>query len=168
MLGLKKRQIVEPDTDTVQSVFDTIRDASVPLNSERIAYKTDIDRLMVLECLGMLFHKDCIEVAFAKTGMDGVVRQFYCVSKQHGLKEVKDQIGAFMAKLQKKLKPIVDDGSSYAVRVYDHKELYMVFNRRQDARDYRSLLANSRIQLGSDIFYQKFEDGFQTEERKVS
>jgi hypothetical protein len=78
------------------------------------------------------------------------------------------QLDAFMAKPQKRLEPIMDDGSVYSVKVYGHKELYMVFNRRQDARVYKSLLINSRAGLKSDIFYQKFEGGYQTEEKKIS
>lgn len=168
MLGIKK-QTIDLSADTLQSVFYTVRDAPAPINRQRIAQEADVIDGPTLEAhLSTLLQKFWIEIAYQKTGMDGIVRPFYRVSAAHDLKEVKTQIGSFMAKLQDKLKPFVDDGTFYAVRVYNHKELSMVFNKREEARDYKSLLTNSHIDIKSEIFYQKFEGGYQTEERKTS
>lgn len=172
MLGLrihKKKQPIDikPDEETLQSVFDLIDKYPNAISGNVIHRLTNVDSSQLDECLQLLINKGWIEVAYEKMGMDGITRPYYRVSEDYNLLDAKEKVSRFITAIIRKAKPFVDNGHHYNVRVPMHKQFNMVFDTRQNARDYRRLLKESRMKLSSDIWEQVFDDGVQTEERKI-
>jgi len=170
-LGIrKKKQIVDlkPDDATMQGVFDAIDRYNTALSSNAILRLVGIDTSELDECLQLLVNKKWIEVAYEKTGLDGITRAYYRVSENYNLLDAKSKISKFITDVIRKAKPVVDNGKHYSVRVPRRREFNMVFDTRQHARDYRNLLKESRMHLSSDVWEEVFEEGLQVKEKRIS
>lgn len=56
----------------------------------------------------------------------------------------------------------------YQVKPDTKRDLSLVFSTRQEAREYKRLLANSRYGISSVIIRREWDNGYIADERKVS
>jgi len=166
----KKKQIVEakPDEDVLEAVFNLIDTSSNAVSGNAIHQLVNLDSSELDECLQLLVDRKWIEVAYEKTGLDGVIRSYYRVSESYNLLDAKSKISKFITDIIRKAKPVVDNGHHFSVRVQHHKEFSMIFDTRQQARDYKRVIKESRMKLNADIWEQVFDEGLQVKEKRIS